>query len=95
MSQKVIIPTPLRKFTSGLETVEVNADTISDVFTQLESQFPGIKARLCETNGELRRFINVYVDGEDIRFLNQLSTGVGPDAEVSIVPAIAGGSASD
>ena len=91
MSQKVIIPTPLRKFTSGQEIVEVDAATIADVFTQLENQYPGIKARLCETSGELRRFINVYVDGEDIRFLNQLATGVGPNAEVSIVPAIAGG----
>ncbi len=91
MAQKVIIPTPLRKFTSGLETVEVEAGTVAEVFTQLETQFPGIQARLCETSGELRRFINVYVDGEDIRFLDQLATGVGPEAEVSIVPAIAGG----
>ena len=91
MAQKVIIPTPLRKFTSGLETVEVTAGTVAEVFTELETQFPGIQARLCETNGELRRFINVYVDGEDIRFLDQLATGVGPEAEVSIVPAIAGG----
>jgi sulfur-carrier protein len=91
MAQKVIIPTPLRKFTSGLETVEVEAGTVAEVFTQLETQFPGIRARLCETTGELRRFINVYVDGEDIRFLEQLATGVGPEAEVSIVPAIAGG----
>jgi len=92
MSQKVIIPTPLRKFTSGQETVEVNADTIADVFTQLESQYPGIKARLCETTGELRRFINVYVDGEDIRFLNNTETQVRDGAEVAIVPAISGGS---
>jgi molybdopterin synthase sulfur carrier subunit len=91
MSQKVIIPTPLRKYTSGLETVEVKAGTVAEVFTELETQFPGIQARLCDTNGELRRFINVYVDGEDIRFLDQLATGVGPEAEVSIVPAIAGG----
>ncbi len=91
MSQTVIIPTPLRRFTNGVETVEVQGSTVNDIFIQLESQFPGIRARLCEENGELRRFINVYVDGEDIRFLNQLQTNVGEKAEVSIVPAIAGG----
>ena len=54
-------------------------------------RLPGNRARLCEENGDVRRFINVYVDGEDIRFLDQLQTNVGPQAEVSIVPAIAGG----
>ena len=91
MSQTVIIPTPLRRFTNGLETVEVQGSTVSDIFDQLETRFPGIRARLCEENGELRRFINVYVDGEDIRFLNRLQTNLGEKAEVSIVPAIAGG----
>ncbi len=91
MSQTVIIPTPLRRFTNGAETVHVQGNTIKDIFNQLEAQFPGILARLCEENGELRRFINVYVDGEDIRFLNKLETSVGEKAEVSIVPAIAGG----
>ena len=91
MAQKVIIPTPLRRFTNGAEAVEVDAPTVGDVFNQLETNFPGIRDRLCESNGELRRFINVYVDGEDIRFLDRLKTNVGPEAEVSIVPAIAGG----
>jgi molybdopterin synthase sulfur carrier subunit len=91
MSQTVIIPTPLRRFTNGAETVEVQGSTISDIFDQLEVQFPGIRDRLCEENGDLRRFINVYVDGEDIRFLNKLQTNVDEKAEVSIVPAIAGG----
>ncbi|HYE75834.1 MAG TPA: MoaD/ThiS family protein [Blastocatellia bacterium] len=91
MAQTVIIPTPLRKFTNGIETVSVECATVGDIFNQLETQFPGIQARLCEENGELRRFINVYVDGEDIRFLKQLKTPVGAEAEVSIVPAIAGG----
>jgi molybdopterin converting factor small subunit len=91
MAQRVIIPTPLRRFTNGVETVEVQARTVGDVFNQLESQFPGIRARLCEESGELRRFINVYVDGEDIRFLNRLETSISEQAEVSIVPAIAGG----
>jgi sulfur-carrier protein len=91
MSQRVIIPTPLRRFTNGVETVEVQGNTIGDIFDQLEASYPGIRARLCEENGELRRFINVYVDGEDIRFLDRLQTIVGEKAEVSIVPAIAGG----
>jgi sulfur-carrier protein len=91
MAQTVIIPTPLRKFTDGVELVRVQCATIGDVFQQLESQYPGIKARLCEENGDLRRFINVYVDGEDIRFLNKLETVVGEQSEISIVPAIAGG----
>lgn len=91
MAQTVIIPTPLRKFTNGVETVNVEGTTVGAIFQQLEAQFPGIQARLCEENGELRRFINVYVDGEDIRFLDRLDTPVGERAEVSIVPAIAGG----
>jgi molybdopterin converting factor small subunit len=91
MSQTVIIPTPLRRFTNGVEIAQVQGRTISEIFDQLEVQFPGIRARLCEDNGELRRFINVYVDGEDIRFLNRLETNVDEKAEVSIVPAIAGG----
>ena len=94
MSQTVIIPTPLRKFTNEVETVEVQGATVGEIINQLETRFPGIQARLCEANGELRRFINVYVDGEDIRFLDNLQTPVGERAEVSIVPAIAGGSAA-
>ncbi len=91
MPQTVIIPTPLRRFTNGVETVETAGKNVNEIFDQLEVQFPGIRARLCEENGDLRRFINVYVDGEDVRFLDKLKTTVGEQAEVSIVPAIAGG----
>ena len=91
MSQKVIIPTPLRRFTNGVETVEVESLTISDIFNELDDKYPGIHERLCEGTGELRRFINVYVNGEDIRFLDRLKTAVEPGSEISIVPAIAGG----
>lgn len=93
MAQTVIIPTPLRKFTNGLEIVEVEATTVKELFNQLDVRFPGIRDRLCESDGELRRFINVYINGEDIRFLERLETSVASDAEVSIVPAIAGGRA--
>ncbi|MEP7270167.1 MAG: MoaD/ThiS family protein [Acidobacteriota bacterium] len=91
MPQMVIIPTPLRRFTNGVETVEVEATTVAAIFDELDERFPGIRERLCESTGELRRFINVYVNGEDIRFLDRLHTSVAPGAEVSIVPAIAGG----
>ncbi len=91
MAQTVIIPTPLRRFTNDTELVEVDGSTVGDVFGQLESRFPGIQARLCEESGDLRRFINVYVDGEDIRFLDRLNTKVNEKSEISIVPAIAGG----
>jgi sulfur-carrier protein len=93
MPQTVIIPTPLRKFTNDTELVEVQGATVGEIFNQLEARFPGLQARLCDESGELRRFINVYVDGEDIRFLERLQTPVPETAEVSIVPAIAGGCA--
>jgi sulfur-carrier protein len=92
MSLKILIPTPLRKFTGDTETVEVEPGTVSDIIGELDQRFPGIRSRLCEENGALRRFINVYVDGEDVRFLQNVSTSVKDGAEVSIVPAIAGGS---
>ena len=93
MPQTVIIPTPLRKFTNDTELIEVQGATVGEIFNQLEARFPGLQARLCEESGELRRFINVYVDGEDIRFLERLQTPVPETAEISIVPAIAGGCA--
>jgi molybdopterin synthase sulfur carrier subunit len=93
MSQTVIIPTPLRKFTNDTELVEVQGATVGEIFNQLEARFPGLQARLCDESGELRRFINVYVNGEDIRFLDGLQTPVSETAEISIVPAIAGGCA--
>ena len=91
MSLKVIIPTPLRKFTAGAEVVEVDAGTIKEVLERLEARHPGIRASVCDENGALRRFINVYLDGEDVRFLDNLSTPVRDGAEVAIVPAISGG----
>ena len=91
MSLKIIIPTPLRKITGDAETVEVETGTVRDIIDRLEVRYPGFRARLCDETGELRRFINVYVDGEDVRFLDNLSTNVRDGAEVSIVPAIAGG----
>jgi len=91
MSQKVIIPTLLRRLTDNADAVEVEATTVRDILDRLDERYPGFRARVCEETGELRRFINIYVDGEDVRFLDNLSTSVPERAEVSIVPAIAGG----
>src|SRR5262247_4114345 len=91
MSLKVVIPTPLRKFTSGAETVEVEAATIKEVIDQLDSRYPGLRSSLCDESGSLRRFINIYLDGEDVRFLENLATPVTDGAEIAIVPAISGG----
>ena len=91
MSQTVLIPTPLRSLTNGRDAVQVEAATVGEVIAALEKEFPGIKGRLCDDDGGLRRYVNVYVDGEDVRFLEELETKLEPKAEVSIVPAIAGG----
>jgi sulfur-carrier protein len=91
MSQKVIIPTLLRRLTDNADAVEVDATTVRDLLDRLDERYPGFRARVCEETGELRRFINIYIDGEDVRFLDNLATLVPERAEVSIVPAIAGG----
>jgi sulfur-carrier protein len=91
MSLKVVIPTPLRKFTSGLDTVEIEAATIKEVLDNLDLKYPGFRASVCDESGALRRFINVYLDGEDVRFLENLATPVPDGSEIAIVPAISGG----
>lgn len=88
---KVRIPTPLRPLTKGQGEVEAQATTISEMIETLNSTHPGIKDRLCDTTGELRRFVNIYVNEEDIRFLDGKNTRLKEGDEVSIVPAIAGG----
>ena len=91
MPQKVRIPTPLRKLTNNEELVEVNASTVGDVIKELQTRFPGIRERLLDENGEVRRFVNVYVNEEDIRFLKNQQTPLKDGDEISIIPAIAGG----
>jgi sulfur-carrier protein len=91
MSLKVVIPAPLRKYTAGAELVEINAGTVQEVIETLESRFPGIRSSLCDQSGGLRKFINIYVDGEDVRFLENLRTPIRDGSEVAIVPAISGG----
>jgi molybdopterin synthase sulfur carrier subunit len=91
MSKKVRIPTPLRKLTNNEEIVEIKAGTIGDAIVELQTRFPGIKERLVDDRGEVRRFVNVYVNEEDIRFLQNQQTPIKDGDEVSIIPAIAGG----
>jgi sulfur-carrier protein len=88
---KIRIPTPLRKFTGGAEEIAAEGATVSQIVADMESRYPGIKERLCEPDGRVRRFVNIYVNGDDIRFLKNLDTAVASNDEVSIVPAIAGG----
>ena len=87
----VRIPTPLRKLTSELEVVQIAGGTVEEIITNLEKTFPGLKDRLCDEKGEVRRFVNIYINDEDIRFLDNQSTLVEETDELSIVPAIAGG----
>ncbi len=91
MPIKVRIPTPLRTLTDGLDEVEVEGSTVKEVIENLESNHNGIKERICDENGEIRRFINFYVNEEDIRFLSNQETEVKDGDQISIVPAIAGG----
>jgi sulfur-carrier protein len=87
----VRIPTPLRKLTKNQEEVTANGKTIGEVLADLEKNFPGIKERICEDSGQVRRFVNIFANDEDIRFLQNLETPVKESDEISIVPAIAGG----
>ena len=91
MTIKVRIPTPLMKLTDNQSEVSAKGETVSDIINNLESQFNGIKDRICEENGSPRRFINIYVNEEDIRFLEGEMTAVKDGDEISIIPAIAGG----
>lgn len=88
---RVRIPTPLRKYTQGREEVAVDGATVGAVIDALEQSCPGIKERICDDAGKVRRFVNVFVGEEDIRFVDGLATPVKDGDEISIVPAIAGG----
>lgn len=87
----VRIPTPLRKLTEGKEEVSATGATIGELITDLDKNYPGIKNRICDDNGQVKRFVNIFANDEDIRFLQNLDTPVKEADEVSIVPAIAGG----
>jgi molybdopterin synthase sulfur carrier subunit len=87
----VLIPTPLRKLTNDLEAVSAAGNNVAELLDNLDKAFPGLKERVCDDTGNVRRFVNIYVNGEDIRFLEEKATAVKESDEVSIVPAIAGG----
>ena len=87
----VRIPTPLRKLTGGAEEVNAAGKNVGELIGELEKKYPGIKERICDDTGAVRRFVNIFVKDEDIRFLQNLETPLGERDEVSIVPAIAGG----
>ncbi len=91
MSVQVRIPTPLRKITSELDVVEATGATLGALIDDLEVNYPGMRARMVDDDGEIRRFVNVFVNGEDVRFLDGLTTAIKAGDEVSIVPAVAGG----
>ncbi len=91
MSASVRIPTILQTYTAGQGTVTVEAATLTELLDGLESAYPGIRARLVDDTGALRRFVNVYVDDDDVRFLDGLATPIRDGAAVSIIPAVAGG----
>ena len=91
MSKNVRIPTPLRKLTNNEEVVEVNGATVGEIITELQTRYPGIQERLLDEQGQIRRFVNVYVNEEDIRFLQNQDTPLKEGDEISIIPAIAGG----
>ena len=85
------IPAPLRKLTDGTEIVKTEESSLGAAIDALDRAYPGIKDRICDEQGAIRRFVNVYVNGEDVRFLNNLETPLKPTDDVSIVPAVAGG----
>jgi len=91
MSVSVRIPTPLRKLTGGADEVAIEGANVGELIENLEAAHPGLKERLCDEAGEIRRFVNVYVNDEDVRFMNGRDTELKDGDEVSIVPAIAGG----
>ena len=87
----VKIPTPLRKFTDGAAVVELDGTSVGEVLQALDAKHPGLLDKICDKNGKVRRFINVYAGDDDIRFLDGLDTAVTDGTEISVIPAIAGG----
>jgi sulfur-carrier protein len=91
MAVKIHIPAPLRKLTQDKAVVEVMASNVAELIANLDKDFPGIKDKICDESGAIRRYVNIFVDGEDIRFKDGSQTILREGADVSIVPAIAGG----
>ena len=86
------IPTPLRRVTNGQDKVQTDPSPLGEIITRLDGEFPGFRERLVDESGELRYFVNIYLNGEDVRFLQGMETATKTGDEISIVPAVAGGS---
>lgn len=91
MSATLYVPTPLRKLTNGKSKVEFSASSVEDIITRADSEFPGFRDRVVDSDGEIKRFVNVFVNGVDIRTLQGKATPVKDGDEVSVIPAMAGG----
>ena len=91
MSINVRIPTPLRRLTDQQSSVTAEGLTVAELIESLDAAFPGMKARVCDDDGELRHFVNIYVNGEDVRYMDGIGSALKSGDEVSIVPAVAGG----
>ena len=91
MPNQVRIPVQLRALTDGEEMVSASGKSVLEIIEDIDKRYPGIKDRICEADGKVRRFVNIFVNEEDIRFLNNLQTPISDKDEVSIIPAIAGG----
>ncbi|MDO8309582.1 MAG: MoaD/ThiS family protein [Actinomycetota bacterium] len=91
MSIAVKVPTILRTYTGGTADVTVSGTTLQEALADLDAQFPGIGARVLDDDGKLRRFVNVYVNDDDVRFLEDLQTPTPDGTSISIIPAVAGG----
>ena len=91
MSVSVRVPTILRPYTQGVSEVSAEGGTLTEVLDSLDASYPGIKGRVLDDSGELRRFVNVYVDDDDVRFADGLQTSIKDGGQVSIIPAVAGG----
>jgi molybdopterin converting factor small subunit len=91
MTVSVRVPSLLRTFTSGESAVTAAGATLAEVLDDLEASYAGIKGRILDDNGELRRFVNVYVGNDDVRFLDNLETPTPDGVQISVIPAVAGG----
>ena len=91
MTAHVRIPTILRSYTDGVSEVTASGDTLSEVLDDLDASYAGIKGRILDDQGELRRFVNVYVGNDDVRFLDNLATPTPDGTQISVIPAVAGG----
>ncbi len=93
MSVQVNLPTVLRSHAGGVKSVQTEGSTVGEVLRQLEQQYPGLSGQVIDADGNLHKFVNVYVNDDDVRYLSALDTAVGPSDQLSILPAVAGGAA--